>query len=225
MLCTDCEKRLREEMMVQCRNCYLPMADCHCVPDNMAKRGFAAHIKLLPLSDTEHPIARSLVLHLKKSADMRYYRALAELLAPSLNAAIKARDKSFATMGKPPVTDTVIAFLPRTSLQKRRHGVDQASCLANALSATLGISVLPLFCRTRGGLVQKSLSRHARLLNARRSLRLMRRAKEHDLTASRVILVDDVITTGASMSAAAELLQARELLAVSIAFTPRVEKQ
>ncbi len=225
MLCAECEKRLREEMMVQCKKCYLPMADCRCVPSVMAKRGFIAHVKLLPFSDTRYPTARGLVLHLKKSADMRVYRALAALLAPSLTAAIKAHDKSLAATGKSTAVHTVISLLPRTSKQKRKHGVDQAACLAKALSETLGVSVLPLFRRTRGGLVQKSLSRNARFLNAKRSLRLTRHARAYDLTASRVILVDDVITTGASMSAAAELLQARELMAVSVAFTPRAEKQ
>ena len=225
MLCAACEGELRREMMVQCKSCYLPMADCRCVPSLMATRGFVAHIKLLPFSDTRYPTARGLVMTLKKSGDMRYYKTLAELLAPGARAAIRASDKSLRVAGKSPVTNTVVSFLPRTPLQQCRYGVDQAKCLAEALASLLGVEVLPLFRRRRRGRVQKSLSRRARLANARDSLVLRRKAERQNFSACRVILVDDVVTTGASMAAAAELLRARELMAVSVAFTRKAEKQ
>ena len=225
MLCPDCERALKREMMVQCRECYLPMADCRCVPKPMAARGFVAHLKLLPFSDTRYSTARSLVLHLKKSGDMRYYKALAELLLPSIRAAIKAQNKGLVAAGKSPISDTVVSFLPRTPLQKRKHGVDQAACLAKAVSAALGVRMIPLFRRRGHSLVQKSLSRGERLANARKSLVLARGAGDLDLTDSLVLLVDDLVTTGSSMVAAAELLRAGTLMAVSVAFTLRAEKQ
>ena len=220
MLCTACEERLKREMMTQCKECYLPLCDCRCVSDAMAKQGFVAHIKLLPFSDTRYATARGLVLQLKRSAEGRYYRALAALLLPGVRAAIAAADKSLSAKGLPPVAETVITYLPRTARQRRIYGVDQAALLARALARALGVRLLPLFRRKRG-VVQKSLSRRARLQNARRSLHLRRGVSREALASSRLILVDDVVTTGASMVAAAELLRTREVMAVSIAFTEK----
>ncbi len=225
MLCPVCEKELRAEMMTQCKTCFLPMADCRCVPKVMASRGFTAHLKLVPFSDTRYATARALVLTLKESADPRYYDGLAELLLPAVRAAIRASDKSRQTAGNTPISRTAIAFLPRTPFQKCKHGTDQAECLARALATRLDAELLSLFRRRQRACVQKSLSRAARLANARGSLLLCRSARTLDLTDCRVILVDDVVTTGASMAAAAELLQAGELMAVSVAFTPKAEKQ
>ena len=183
MLCPNCKKGFEREMMAQCKACYLPMADCRCVSDAMAARGCVAHIKLAPFSDTRQPVARALVLTLKKSADKRYYRALATLLLPSLEAAVKAQDKTLALAGKTPISRTVVSFLPRTAYAKRVHGVDQAACLAEALAKALGAPCLPLFHRTHRGLEQKSLSRRVRLQNARKSLVLILRRPElpHEL--------------------------------------------
>ena len=225
MLCPNCERAMKKEMMTQCKECYLPMADCRCVPKIMATKGFAAHLKLLPFSDTKYPTARGLVLHLKQSGDGRYYKALAELLLPSVRAAIKAYNKSLVAAGKSPIKHTVVSFLPRTPMQKRKHGVDQAACLAKAISVALGVKTVPLFRRRGRSLLQKSLSKKERLVNARQSLALARGAGDLDLTDTLVLLVDDLITTGSSMAAAAELLRARALMAVSIAFTPKAEKQ
>ena len=212
-------------MLTQCKECYLPLSDCRCVPSVMASRGCVAHIKLAPFSDERYAATRGLVLALKESADMRYYRALAELLIPSLKAAIEARNRSALSREQAPVADTVITYLPRTRFAQRLHGVDQAACLARALVNALGVKCLQLFRRKRGASVQKKLSRRERLANAKGSIVLTKKArKKYHLGESRVILVDDIVTTGASMAAAAELLQVAEWMAVSIAITPKAEK-
>lgn len=93
MLCEDCAAQFKKEMMAQCKECFLPIADCRCLPKIMAARGFTAHVKLALFSDTRYATARGLVLHLKQSADMRYYRELARLLRPNLVATMKVAEK------------------------------------------------------------------------------------------------------------------------------------
>ena len=96
--------------------------------------------------------------------------------------------------------------------------------LARRLSAVLGIPVVtPLYIKNPGR-PQKELAREERLRRAKAAFACR---PGTDLTGKRVLLVDDIITTGATASAcAAALLQAGaiEVTAAAIAATEELPK-
>lgn len=108
------------------------------------------------------------------------------------------------------------------------RGFDQAERIARPLARLLGTSFLPVLRRPRSTRRQARLSRTERLANPRGAFSITspglrglagRRAVE----GLRLVLVDDVVTTGATLRAAAETLRSggvREVMALAAARTP-----
>ena len=92
---------------------------------------------------------------------------------------------------------------PAASGRLRRRGYDQALELARPLAATLGLPLrADLLRRVRATAAQSELDAAAR----RRNLRAAFRAADVAMPAH-VALVDDVMTTGATLHAAARALR------------------
>ncbi len=85
------------------------------------------------------------------------------------------------------------------------RGFNQAELIANPLAELLAVPCRRELCRRRATAPQAGLPRAERLLNPRRAFRVRRPA---DVAGKRLLLIDDVVTTGATLEAAA-----RELLA------------
>jgi predicted amidophosphoribosyltransferase len=105
-----------------------------------------------------------------------------------------------------------------TRLLSRRY--NQAAELARALSALTGLETLPdALVRTRRTPVQDGLGVDARFLNTDGAIRAAR-----PLTGRSVVLLDDVMTSGATLSAATEACLAAGASRVSVLVLARVAK-
>jgi ComF family protein len=96
-----------------------------------------------------------------------------------------------------------VAPVPAHRRRHRRHGFNQAEAIARSLSRATGLPTLRLLEREGAARPQVGLERRARLANARDSVRLRPRAA----VPRRVLLVDDVYTTGATLDACARALR------------------
>jgi predicted amidophosphoribosyltransferase len=94
----------------------------------------------------------------------------------------------------------VIAFVPSDPDRRLERGHNPAERLARALAARWGIECRPLLERTRRGR-QRGSTQEERRANVRGAFRPTARVPV------RVLLVDDVYTTGATASAAASALR------------------
>ncbi|MBQ2757587.1 MAG: ComF family protein [Clostridia bacterium] len=215
-LCDDCHKIWAREVLSQCDKCFLPMHSCLCVPDNMKKQGVCAYVKMAPYgADNGRSVTARMILGAKKQPDRRLFCFFARELRTSVRAALHAADRAREKQGLS-IPSAVICWLPRNRDSVREYGFDQAELLAKALGRDLGYPVLPLLKRVRDTAPQKTLSARARAANMTGAFRQTGKAPS-----SRVILVDDVVTTGAGMSEAAKELGNPEIIAVSVAITEK----
>ncbi len=100
----------------------------------------------------------------------------------------------------------LILPVPMHPARRRRRGYNQAELLARNLSSLTGIPVrADLLYNTRRTLPQKQLDRRERLRNLRGSIAL----REPFPPVRRVLLADDVYTTGSTMDEIAGLLKRR----------------
>ena len=98
----------------------------------------------------------------------------------------------------------VIVPVPLHPARKRERGFNQAALLAELLSAQLSIRSRPLLERIRYTTTQTALDRSERMENLHNAFRLRKNMNVQDL---RVLLIDDVMTTGSTLSECARILK------------------
>ncbi len=178
-VCTDCIANLQTLLDLRCKNCQKSASACDC-PDK-------DDVRFLFFYD--HPLARKVIYNVKIGADKATLDFLVELL--------------FRSRGINPKRYDGVAFVPRRKNGIRRYGYDQAEEIAKAVSRVYGIEKLDALERI-GKDEQKLLSQGERLKNIKNRYRLKEGiAKKY----KRILLVDDVYTTGATVKVCAGLLR------------------
>jgi ComF family protein len=115
----------------------------------------------------------------------------------------------------------IVVPIPMFWTRKLKHGINSAELLAELLAQTVGLPYRRrVLARKRNTVRQMELTPPARFQNLRNAFRLR---AGYDLRDSRVLLVDDVLTTGATCSAAAETLKRAGARSVAVAVLARAE--
>ena len=98
----------------------------------------------------------------------------------------------------------VLVPVPLHPARQRERGFNQAGTLAELLSGRTSIPCKALLQRIRYTTTQTSLDRAERMENLRNAFRLRKNA---DVRGLRVLLVDDVLTTGSTLSECSRVLK------------------
>lgn len=197
-LCHRCYDRLTPVAAPYCRLCAEPFAGemnpdflcANCVDRKLAfDFAFAPYESAGPVRDLIHEFKYNQQLHLKL--------ALGSLLADAMTEPrLLARQ------------DWVIVPVPLHAVRFRERGFNQSLELAQQLHEATGFPLHHGLKRTRYTTGQAHLDREGRLENLRGAIALSRPArKEQWFQGKAVLLIDDVLTTGATAHECAEVLK------------------
>lgn len=199
LLCARCLASIRVPEPPICRRCGRSLPN-HSQINAAAVCALCASGRELPSLDGLRAASiyegavRQAILTLKFRGQRRLAQPLADLLALCYRREALSAD--------------LIVPVPLHASRRRQRGFDQATLLAQALHARLGIPVrTDLLARTRATRAQMTLSRSERLTNVSGAFALTSSSAPMSLAGKRVLLVDDVTTTGSTMDAAASALR------------------
>ena len=198
-ICARCDAAYWNEPRLRCQVCALPL------PALRARHGMPRRYRCdactrtpppfdatLALADYHPPLER-LALGLKFHGRLAVAQAFAARLAR-----VAVDDERCAP---PP---DIIAPMPLAHGRLVARGFNQAWEIARPLARSLGVAAEPALMRRRVDTAQQSrLDRHARRRNVAAAFRVTRRVR-----GLHIGLVDDVMTSGATLEAAARALKA-----------------
>lgn len=157
-------------------------------------------------------LLHDLVLRLKDDRTGVLGRTLAELVWIQLGDALKG------------LPIDVVTAVPMHAWRRWQRGVNPPRRLAEELARRLGVPAAGAMLGLRRNVrPQRELTREGRLRNLRGQMRL---GRGYYLSGAHVLLVDDILTTGATCSEAARVLKragASEVTALVLARTPAGE--
>lgn len=186
--CEDCLEKVPLVGNKVCQKCGLPLSRgslcAHCRLDP------PRYVVLRSWARYEDP-ARKVIRRLKYNRDLALGDSLAELMEPVLRCLAW------------PVQQIVPVPLARKRQIER--GYNQAGLIARPLALALDLPYLPkALTRWRETRSQVGLTREQRRENTRDAFRALR----EDVRGRNILLIDDVATTGSTLSSAAEALLA-----------------
>lgn len=211
-LCRACRGAFETKKLETCPVCGASFVDCRCMPEALSEVDCVALVKLVPYDPQElRGIINKLINNCKRYRNREMFDFLARQLCVGIERLLSEQG-----VGR---QDALVTFCPRGQRRRREYGFDQARLLASYIAYNGGYEMATLLTRKRGlrPKSQKSLGGEARAANADSSFAL---ADGVDVAGKTVILVDDVVTSGATMTACLSLLRqagADSVIGVSIA--------
>jgi competence protein ComFC len=138
-------------------------------------------------------VVRVIILRFKYGRDLHLRHPIAGWLLEAMRDS-RLQDRAFDMLVPVPLHPTRL----------RERGFNQAELLAKILHTHIGVPVISALERIRYTTTQTAFDRIERMENLRDAFRLR---KNIDVRDSRVLLVDDVLTTGSTLSECARVLR------------------
>ena len=204
--CPACHQIFEKAKTESCSSCFQAYCECTCMPKALQREGVLSLRKLVRYSSKRQKEPQNRILYaLKHKPNRRYSLFLAGELYPLIREELKA-------LGVEEDTDEVcLSYIPRGRRSYMKYGTDQSEAICRELSELSQIPSVSVFHRKWGGKEQKKLGVAARRKNLRG---LFSVEHEDQIRGKIVVLIDDVVTTGASMATCAQLLKKAGAVAI-----------
>jgi len=193
-LCGACEAKISRIVPPFCAKCSEPFPGAITSPFdcvNCAHR--TLHFDAAVSAWRSRGIVRQVILNFKYGRQIHLRHLVADWLFTALEDE-RLRGREF----------DLIVPVPLHPARQRERGFNQAALLVELLSQQISIPARAILERTRYTTTQTAFDRAERMENLRGAFRLRRNADVRNL---RVLLVDDVLTTGSTLSECARILK------------------
>lgn len=101
----------------------------------------------------------------------------------------------------------IVTFIPTSKQRNRWRGFNQSKLIAENLSKELGLSIDDLLKKTKRAKPQVGLSRKERIKNLKGKFSLNEKVTKGYLENKKILVVDDVYTTGTTLEECAKVLR------------------
>ena len=207
-LCEECEAKIVRILPPFCKTCSGPFEGSitsafTCA--NCAHR--TIHFDAAVAAYRGRSIVREIIHEFKYARQIHLRHLVAHWLRAALDDE-RLRDISF----------DLIVPEPLHPARQRERGFNQASLLAELLGAETSMPSRPVLQRIRYTTTQTALDRSQRMENLHNAFRLRKNA---DVRGLRVLLIDDVLTTGSTLSECARVLKRAGAISVHAATAAR----
>ena len=197
-LCDECRAKWEKEKLERCPDCELEMTICNCSSKMLEKAGVEGAVKLFNYSVKKRSVGKSAVLYMKKHNSHRAF----EYFAAQLSYAVKRKTAGYSN-------NEVAAFsVPRSRKSRREYGFDQSALLARKVAGKCGFQyVVPIVRSRKRAEEQKRSDLSHRVKNIKGTFVFNEKCVETLKNIKCLVLVDDVITSGASMAGCIDALK------------------
>jgi ComF family protein len=207
-LCDECDDKLVRIVPPFCAKCSEPFLGAITETFNCANCAHRTiHFDAAVAAYRSRGIARHVLLNFKYGRQIHLRHLVARWLCAALRDE-RLRQRTF----------DLIVPVPLHPARERERGFNQAGLLAELLSAHMSIQQLSILQRIRYTTTQTAFDRAERMENLRNAFRLRKNA---DVRGLRVLLVDDVLTTGSTLSECARILKSAGASSVHAATAAR----
>ena len=193
-LCADCDAKLSRIVPPFCAKCSEPFDGAITTTFSCANCAHRVmHFDAAVSAYRSRGITRHVILNFKYGKQIHLRHLVAKWLIAAFDDP-RLRDRRF---------DAIVP-VPLHPARQRERGFNQAALLAERLEPHLGVSVRPVLQRVRFTTTQTAFDRSERIQNLRDAFRLRKKA---DVRNWRVLLIDDVLTTGSTLREGARVLK------------------
>src|SRR6266513_6311553 len=203
-LCQDCEAKVSRIVPPFCAKCSEPFDGAITTTFSCANCAHRAlHFDAAVAAYRARGIVREVLLNFKYGRQIHLRHLVARWLVAALDDE-RLRERRF---------DAIVP-VPLHAAKQRERGFNQAGLLAEWLSTHMALPLRPVLQRVRFTTTQTAFDRAERMQNLRNAFRLR---KNGDVRKLRVLLIDDVLTTGSTLSECARELKEAGAQSVSVA--------
>ena len=207
-LCEECEAKIVRIVPPFCETCSEPFEGSINIAFSCANCAHRTiHFDAAVAVYRGRGIVRDVIHEFKYNRQMHLRHLVARWLRAALDDE-RLSDYSF----------DVMVPVPLHPARQRERGFNQASLLAKLLCAQTSIPCTPSLKRVRYTTTQTALDRSERMENLHNAFRLRKNA---DVRGLRVLLIDDVLTTGSTLSECARVLKRAGAISVHAATAAR----
>jgi competence protein ComFC len=207
-LCEQCEAKAMRVVAPFCQQCSEPFEGAIATSFTCANCAHRAiHFDAAVAAYRGRGIVRQIIHDFKYGRQIHLRHLVARWLCAALDDE-RLRGRHF----------DIIVPVPLHPTRQRERGFNQARLLAELLSARISILCKPLLQRVRYTTTQTALDRAERMENLHNAFRLRKNA---DVRGLHVLLIDDVLTTGSTLSECARVLKRAGAISVHAATAAR----